>query len=55
MQFELARTADVDLIVLMKDGKDGSKHRYRRVSLRLVAHLFRGLWLVLHLLSDAHL
>ena len=47
MQFELARTADVDLTVLMRDGKDGSKHIYCGVLPGPVVHLFVELWLVL--------
>ena len=47
MIFELVRIADVDLTVLMRDGKDGSEHMYTYALPRPVAHLFLDLWLVL--------
>ena len=47
MIFDLVRIADVDLTVLMRDGKDGSEHMYTNVLPGPVAHLFLELWLVL--------
>ena len=47
MQFEAARTADVDLTVLMRDGKDGSEHMNRRILPGPDVHLFLELWLIL--------
>ena len=47
MQFELVRTADVDLTVLMRADKAGSEHMYHRVLPGLVVHLYLELWLVL--------
>ena len=47
MLFELVRTADDDLTVLMRYSKDGSEYIYRRVLPGPVVHLFLELWLVL--------
>ena len=46
MQFEPARTADVDLTVLMRDGKDGSENMYCCVLPGPVVHLLLELLLV---------
>ena len=54
MQFELVRTADVDLTVLMRDDKDGSEHMYRHVLPGLVVQLYLELG-PLRLLSDDRL
>ena len=45
MLFELVRTADVGLTILMRDGKHGSEHMYHRVLLGAVVQLFLELWL----------
>ena len=45
MLFELVRTADVGLTILMRDGKDGSEHMYHRVLLGAVVQLFLELLL----------
>ena len=44
---ELVGTADVDLTVLVRDGKDDREHMYRRVLPGAVVHLLLELWLVL--------